>query len=83
MWWWWSNSSTKKTKLRFKNTIFYQHTGKRLSVTKNQMIRTQQPHGQQQEQQHETIRHNATQRETNETTIQRDSNKKGQADDDE
>ena len=47
------------------------------------MIRTQQPHGQQQEQQHETMRHNVTQRETNETTIQRDSNKKGQADDDE
>ena len=50
------------------------------------MIRTQQPHGQQQEphgqQQHETMRHNAKQRETNETTIQRDSNKNGQVDDD-
>ena len=31
----------------------------------------------------ETTRDNAKQREANETTIQRDSNKKGQADDDE
>ena len=35
-------------------------------MTKNQMLRTQQPHGQQeqQEQQRETMRHNATQRDT-------------------
>ena len=43
-------------------------------MTKNHMLRTQQPHGQEQEQQRETMRNNAKQRET---TIHRDSNKKG------
>ena len=45
-----------------------------LNVTKTQTLRTQQPHGQEQEQQRETTRNNAKQRET---TIHRDSNKKG------
>ena len=40
-----------------------------LNVTKTQTLRTQQPHGQEQEQQRETTRNNAKQRET---TIHRD-----------
>ena len=51
---------------------------KRLNVTKNKMLRTQQPHGQEQEQEQEqhreTTRNNVKQRET---TIHHDSNKKG------